>query len=84
MSDFSTKRWHRRSDREMTASDKVDVYEVFGSCATSRGWDFLVCRTLKEALEHIADSLDSLEEGDEVKIVFRRYTPEQMEEVVYE
>lgn len=62
----------------------TDVYEVYGSCATGRGWDFLVCTTMKEALEHIEDSLDSLDEGEEVKIVFRRYTQTQMEEVVYE
>jgi len=64
--------------------EKTDVYEVFGSCATSRGWDFLVCTSLSNALENISDSLDSLEDGEEVKIVFRRYTKEQMDEVVYE
>lgn len=63
---------------------KTDVYEVFGSCATNRGWDFLVCTTLSNALENISDSLDSLEEGEEVKIVFRRYTANQMDEVIYE
>lgn len=69
---------------EGIATEKTDVYEVYGSCATSRGWDFLVSKTMKEALEHIADSLDSLEDGEEVKIVFRRYTQDQMDEVVYE
>jgi hypothetical protein len=62
----------------------IDVYEVYGSCAGGRGWDFLVCTTMKDALEQIEVSLDSLEESEEVKIVFRRYTPAQMEEVVYE
>jgi hypothetical protein len=62
----------------------TDVYEVYGSCAGRSGWDFLVCTTMKDALEHIETSLDSLEEGEEVKIVFRRYTKAQMEDVVYE
>lgn len=62
----------------------TDVYEVYGGAATSRGWDFLVCKTMKNALENIEASLDLLEEGEEVKIVFRRYTAAQMEDVVYE
>lgn len=65
-------------------SELTDVYEVYGSCATSRGWDFLVCKTMQNALANIEESLDSLEEGEEVKIVFQRYTEAQMEEVVYE
>jgi len=63
---------------------KIDVYEVYGSCATGRGWDFIVCTSMTEALHNIEDSLDSLEEGEEVKIVFQRYTPAQMEEVIYD
>lgn len=67
-----------------TEEKLTDVYEVYGSCATGRGWDFMVCMTMKEALEHIEDSMDSLEPGEEVKIVFQRYTAIQMEDVVYE
>ena len=63
---------------------KMDVYEVYGSCATARGWDFLVCKSLKDAMEHVEASVDDLEEGDDVRIVFRRYTQEQMDEVIYE
>ena len=64
------------------------VYEVYGSSARSHGWDFLVCKTAKEALHIIESDIDELDtdpdEEDVVKIVCRKYTKEQMEEVAYE
>jgi hypothetical protein len=69
---------------ERQRADKIDVYEVYGSSAAVNGWDFMVCRTMAEALHVIESDLDDLEEGEEVKIVFRRYTAAQMEDVVYE
>lgn len=71
-----------------SAQELTDVFEVYGKTARSRGWDFLVCKTLKEALEVIEGDLDDLdadpEKEDEVRIVFRRYTESQMEDVIYE
>jgi hypothetical protein len=58
----------------------TDVYEVHGS----GGWDFTVCTTMKEALETIESDLDSLEDGEDLRIVYRKYTAAQMEDVIYE
>jgi len=66
-------------------SEKLtDVYEVHGSGARSSGWDFTVCTTMKEALETIESDLDSLEDGEDLRIVYRKYTAAQMEDVIYE
>jgi hypothetical protein len=67
-----------------SASAKVDVFEVYGASARERGWDFLVCKTIKDAMAFVESDIDGLEDGDEVKIVFRQYTKVQMDEVVYE
>lgn len=66
----------------------TDVYEVYGSTARASGWDFTVCTSLKDALSRVERDLDDLdadpEKEDEVRIVFRRYTAAQMEDVIYE
>ena len=63
---------------------RTDVYEIFGSTAQSNGWDFTVCQTIRESLDIIGADLDDLEDGEELRIVYRRYTPAQMEEVVFD
>jgi hypothetical protein len=70
------------------APQNADVYEIYGKTARSRGWDFMVCTSAKEAIDLIESDIDELDpdpdSGDEVRIVFRRYTPTQMEDVIYE
>jgi hypothetical protein len=67
------------------AQEKLtDVFEVYGGSAHERGWDFLVCKSIKDALAFIESDIDGLEDGEEVKIVFRTYTQSQMDEVIYE
>ena len=62
-----------------------DVYEVHGgSTARAAGWDFTVCRTLELLKETIEADADELKPGDELKIIFRHYTQEQMDDVVFE
>jgi hypothetical protein len=68
----------------MTDQDLINVYEVHGGNARGRGWDFLVCTSMKDALCTIESDLDALEDGEELKIIFKRYTKAQMDEVVYE
>jgi len=63
---------------------RVNVFEVYGKTADARGWDFMVCKSAKDALEFIESDMDELAEGEEVRIVFRRYTEAQMDDVVYE
>ena len=62
---------------------KTDVFEVYGPDASSRGWDFMVVLP-KDLEHHIAMSSDALDEGEEIRIIFKRYTQAQMNEVVYE
>jgi hypothetical protein len=69
---------------QISDEEKIDVYEVYGGSAGAGGWDFMVCKTMREALHVIESDLDALDEGEEVRIVFKRYTPLQMEDVVYE
>lgn len=61
-----------------------DVFEVYGDTARSHGWDFLVCKSQKEVDDILAQDLDSLADGEEVRVVFRKYTQAEMDEVVYE
>lgn len=61
------------------------VFEIHGGGnAAGNGWDFTVCRTLKEALGTLEGDLDGMEEGDEIKIVFKNYTQAEMDEVIFE
>lgn len=66
----------------------TDVYEVYGATARARGWDFMVCKTASEALHMVQSDIDELDDDpdneDAVRIVFRRYTAAQMEDVIYE
>src|ERR1700755_2927156 len=61
-----------------------NVFEVYGSSADAQGWDCTVCSSLKGAMHVVESDLDALNEGGEVRIVFKRYTQAQMDEVVYE
>jgi hypothetical protein len=65
-----------------------EVYEVYGETAQANGWDFVVCRSLKDALAILYSDIDELDADpdaeDEVRIRFRRYTKEQMDEVYFE
>jgi len=64
---------------------RTDVYEIHGGeHARSRGWDFTVCRTIRESLDVIGADLDALEEGEELRIVYQKYSAGQMEEVVFD
>ncbi len=56
----------------------TDVYEVHGSCAEKRGFDFLVCRTLSDAFDFAEEALD---DAGEVRILFRRYSQRQLDEI---
>lgn len=71
-----------------TVVEKTDTYEIYGKTAQSKGWDFMVCKSAKEALAVIESDIDELDDDpdaeDEVRIVFRRYTAAQMEDVIYE
>ena len=63
-------------------------YEVFeihgGNTAKASGWDFTVCRTIREAINTLESDLDDMNYEDEIKIIFKRYTQAQMDEVVFE
>ena len=63
---------------------RTDVYEVFGATARSSGWDYTVCQSLSEALRIIEYDLDALEEGEELRIVYRKYSAVQMEAVIFD
>lgn len=64
------------------------MYEIFeihgGKHAAAMGWDFTVCRNLQETMGILEQDLDDLEEDGEIKVVFKRYTQEQMDDVVFE
>lgn len=62
----------------------TDVFEVYGPTANGHGWDFMVYKSVKELENSLWLDLDALEEGEEVRIIFRRYTQSQIEDVVYE
>jgi hypothetical protein len=69
----------------MTDKETTNVWEVYGCSARARGWDFLVCKTIKDATALIEEDMDSMsEDGDEFKVVFKKYTQAQLDEVVYE
>lgn len=64
------------------ASKLSDVYEVYGGkTASASGWDFTVCRTMQELQDIISSDADDLKEGDALKIIYRRYTQDQLDEV---
>ena len=66
------------------ADRRTDVYEVFGATARSSGWDYTVCQSLSEALRIIEYDLDALEEGEELRIVYRKYSAAMMEDVIFD
>jgi hypothetical protein len=66
------------------SGESIPVFEVYGPRADAQGWDFIVYKTLQDAIDHIESDLDGLPEDGELRIVFKRYTQEQMDEVIYE
>jgi hypothetical protein len=68
----------------MEAETKTEVYEVHGRPADERRWDFLVCRSLGDALWYVQSAMEDAEEGEIVSVKFMRYTPAQLAEVVEE
>jgi hypothetical protein len=60
------------------------AFEVYGPQAEVKGWDFIVYKSLKDVEEAIWLDIDALKDGEEVRIVYRKYTKEQWDEVVYE
>jgi hypothetical protein len=67
-------------------ADCYEVYEVYGKTSQANGWDFVVCRSRKDSLAIVESDMDELDADaeDEVRVRFRRYTKEQMDEVIYE
>jgi len=43
------------------APQNADVYEIYGKTARSRGWDFMVCTSAKEAIDLIESDIDELD-----------------------
>jgi hypothetical protein len=48
----------------------IDVFEVYGKSARRKGWDFLVCKSLSEALAIIEDDLDSLDQDGMDEVIY--------------
>ena len=61
-----------------------NVFEVYSKRADRQGWDFIVYKSAQATLQELDFDLDELEDGEEIRIVFKRYTQEQMDEVIYE
>lgn len=66
------------------SDEVVDVFEVECPSASASGWDFWVFRTLQEVMNRVDIDASDLEEGEQIVIRFKQYTPAQLAEVVYE
>lgn len=66
----------------MTNSGNIDVYEVYDA----RDIDYTVFRheQMEEFQTHVWLLVDGLKDGQSIRIEYRKYTQEQMDEVEYE
>jgi len=66
-------------------SETTEVFEIHdGATARGHGVDTWVCKSIQEAIDTLYMDLDSMEENDEIKIVFKRYTQAEMVEIIYD
>ncbi len=62
---------------------KFDVFEIHGGkSARGHGYDYSVCRTQTEAENILAADMDAMDDGDELKIIFRRYSQAELDDVI--
>ena len=65
----------------MKKAKLTPVFEVYGKTAEENGWDCVVCQSLESALTRLSFDLDSLEDGQEVKVVLKMYTESDMDDI---